>query len=79
MAGEANAVVGTADGFDESTSNNTEDFILERYNADGSLDKSFGSNGQVLTNFGPDSFSTASGIAIAPTPADLGKTVAGFI
>jgi uncharacterized delta-60 repeat protein len=55
-------VAGTLEGF--SNNNNTEDFLLERYNSDGSLDKNFGSNGEVLTDFGPDSFSTASGIAI---------------
>jgi uncharacterized delta-60 repeat protein len=35
-----------------SSDNSLSDFALARYNADGSLDSSFGSGGQVLTDFG---------------------------
>ena len=42
-------VAGTA-----STSDGGADFVVVRYNADGSLDSTFGSDGIVTTNFGPD-------------------------
>jgi uncharacterized delta-60 repeat protein len=56
-------VVGTVEG--DIAGNNVEDFALARYNTDGSLDTSFGTNGEVLTDFGPDTVSSATGIAIA--------------
>jgi uncharacterized delta-60 repeat protein len=43
----------------------SEEFALARYNKDGSLDTKFGTGGEVLTGFGPDSFSSATSIAIA--------------
>ena len=46
--------------------NNVEEFALARYNKDGILDKSFGTGGEVLTDFGTDSFSSASSVAITP-------------
>src|SRR4051794_15723423 len=57
-------VVGTFQGFVDG--NNVEDFALVRYNKDGRLDRSFGGDGEVLTDFGPDSFSSASSVAITP-------------
>ena len=39
--------------------NGTGQFYLERLNADGSVDPSFGSNGQVETSFGPISYATS--------------------
>jgi uncharacterized delta-60 repeat protein len=48
------------------------DFALARYNRDGSLDRSFGSGGKLLTDFGNGSDSKAFDIAIEPD----GKIVA---
>jgi len=48
------------------------DFALVRYNADGSLDSSFGSGGKVLTGFGIGTFDQAHAVAIQPD----GKIVA---
>jgi uncharacterized delta-60 repeat protein len=56
-------VAGTVQGTIDDKS--IEDFALARYNTDGSLDKSFGQGGEVLTDFGPDTFSSASSIAIS--------------
>ena len=39
-------------GYQINNATNATAFLLERYNEDGSLDNSFGSNGQVLTTFG---------------------------
>ena len=57
-----------------SNSKTVEDFIVARYNANGSLDKRFGKNGKITTDFfrNVDSIST---IAIQP---DGGIIVAGF-
>ncbi|MBK8822894.1 MAG: cadherin domain-containing protein [Anaerolineales bacterium] len=41
------------------------DFLLVRYNRDGSLDTTFGANGKVITDFG-SSDDTATGIALQP-------------
>ncbi|MEH2203197.1 MAG: DUF4347 domain-containing protein [Nostoc sp.] len=38
----------------DSTQPNQPDFALTRYNADGTLDTSFGNGGKVITNFGQD-------------------------
>ena len=43
-----------------------EEFALARYTKDGILDKSFGIGGEVITDFGTDSFSSASSVAITP-------------
>src|SRR5205823_5199649 len=41
------------------------DFAVARYNADGSLDTTFGSGGTVTTNFGPGAtYDDADGVAI---------------
>ena len=41
------------------------DFLLVRYNSDGSLDTSFGTNGKLITDFG-NSAETATGIVQQP-------------
>ena len=41
-----------------------QDFALARYNADGSLDQSFGAGGRVLTTFGPTSIDGGGALAI---------------
>jgi uncharacterized delta-60 repeat protein len=41
-------------------------FALARYDADGSLDSSFGSDGKVLTDFGSESFPRAFAVALQP-------------
>lgn len=51
------------------------DFMLARYNSDGSLDDSFGSNGIVLTDLGADSSDGASALVLAP---DGKIVVAGY-
>ena len=56
-------VAGTVQGTIDN--NSVEEFALARYNSDGSLDKSFGHGGEVLTDFGPDTFSSASSIALS--------------
>jgi uncharacterized delta-60 repeat protein len=60
-------VVGLPPGF-------TSDFALARYNADGSLDDSFGSGGKVRTHLG-DRFIEARGVALQPNGRIV---VAGF-
>jgi len=59
---------------DPDTFNN--DFALARYNANGSLDASFGSGGEVTTSFGPDTSDTAVGVAVQ---ADDKIVVAGTV
>ncbi len=39
-----------------STAGGTDDFAMARYNADGTLDASFGGAGKVTTDFGGDDF-----------------------
>ena len=46
-----------------ATAGNTEEFALARYNADGTLDTSFGDSGRVMTNVGI-SGSNATGVAL---------------
>jgi uncharacterized delta-60 repeat protein len=46
-----------------ATAGNTEEFALARYNADGTLDTSFGGSGQVMTDVGI-SGSNATGVAL---------------
>jgi uncharacterized delta-60 repeat protein len=48
------------------------DFVLARYNGDGSPDASFGSGGMVTTDFGGAAFDAAFGVALQPN----GKIVA---
>ena len=50
-----------------------QDFALARYNADGSLDQSFGAGGKVLTTFQPNSIDGAGAVALQPD----GKIIAG--
>src|SRR5262249_9116552 len=65
-------VAGTTSGFD-ADSNFFQDLILARYRAsDGGLDPSFGTGGEVLTDFGPGSRATGAGAAVQPA----GETVA---
>lgn len=40
------------------------DFILARYNSDGSLDNTFGSGGKVISDFGPNDSNSGSALAI---------------
>jgi uncharacterized delta-60 repeat protein len=49
------------------------DFVLARYNPDGTLDSSFGTNGKVISNIGI--YEAASSVALAP---DGGIIVGGF-
>jgi uncharacterized delta-60 repeat protein len=49
-----------------SDANGSPDFALARYNANGSLDQSFGSGGRVLTDFSQQSDDEAFAIAIQP-------------
>ena len=58
-------VAGTVSGFD-SSDNFFQDFAVARYNANGRLDASFGTGGEVLTSFGADISATAAGVAIQP-------------
>jgi uncharacterized delta-60 repeat protein len=58
-------VVGTVNGTIDN--NSVEEFALARYNPNGSLDTSFGTGGEVLTDFGADSISEATSVAIAAT------------
>lgn len=41
-------------------------FALARYRPDGDLDSSFGSEGKVLTRFGPDGSAQANAVEILP-------------
>jgi uncharacterized delta-60 repeat protein len=57
-------VSGTTIGVD-GNQNDFQDLIVARYNAtDGSLDKSFGTNGEVLTAFGPNSTTSGAGVTL---------------
>ena len=58
-------VAGTVSGFD-SSDNFFQDFAVVRYNANGSLDATFGTGGEVLTGFGDEVAATAAGVAIYP-------------
>jgi hypothetical protein len=49
----------------EADSNSNSDFALARYNADGSLDSSFGNNGKLTTDFDGQQDS-ARALAIQP-------------
>jgi uncharacterized delta-60 repeat protein len=60
-----------AAGFAETTPGHFFDFALVRYNPDGTLDRSFGNNGIVTTDFGSES-EAATAVAIQPD----GKIVA---
>jgi uncharacterized delta-60 repeat protein len=62
-------VAGNSDGGGSLTA----DFALARYNPDGSLDTTFGSDGKVTTAFNSTSFDTARAVAIQPSD---GKIVA---
>jgi hypothetical protein len=42
----------------------TQGFGLVRYNPNGTQDQSFGTGGQVVTNFGPNTFATAVDLVI---------------
>jgi uncharacterized delta-60 repeat protein len=44
----------------------TLDFVLARYNGDGSLDGGFGTDGKVVTTFEPDSLDTAQAAVLQP-------------
>ena len=41
-----------------------QEIVLARYNKDGSLDRSFGVGGEVVTDFGDDTSATAAGLAV---------------
>ena len=56
-------VAGTVQDFD---TNFIDEFGLARYNANGSLDATFGTGGEVTTSFGPDASAFAAGLAIQP-------------
>jgi uncharacterized delta-60 repeat protein len=58
------AVAGTTQGFVGAAF--VVDFVVARYNTNGSLDNSFGTGGVVITDFGLDNTASASGIAIQP-------------
>ena len=60
----------TAGAADSSSSGR--DFALARYNADGTLDTTFGTGGKVSTNFSGTSYDVANGVAVRPD----GKIVA---
>lgn len=53
----------------------SDDFALARYKRDGSLDASFGSGGEVLTDFGNSNRDVATAVALEPTGAIV---AAGF-
>jgi len=57
-----------------STSGSTPDFAVERYNADGSLDTTFGTGGQVTTDFGGTDKAKAVAIKADGTLAVAGST-----
>ena len=63
--------------FDGDFDNDYRKFSLARYNADGTLDATFGSGGKVITEFGPSgSFTGLSGLALQ---ADGKIVVAGTV
>ena len=56
-----------------------QEIVLARYNKDGSLDRSFGIGGEVLTDFGDDTSATAAGVAVDPNGRIVvAGTVSGF-
>jgi uncharacterized delta-60 repeat protein len=55
-------------GWDRSTSGTAYDLALVRYNADGSLDSSFGSGGKVIQHFAPSIFAGTSYLDMAIDP-----------
>ena len=57
-----------------SNSKTVEDFIVARYNANGSLDKRFGKNGKITTDF----FRNVDSISAVVIQPDGGIVVAGF-
>jgi uncharacterized delta-60 repeat protein len=57
-----------------SNSKTVEDFIVARYNANGSLDKRFGKNGKITTDF----FRNVDSISAVAIQPDGGIIVAGF-
>jgi len=57
-----------------SNSKTVEDFIVARYNANGSLDKRFGKNGKITTDF----FRNVDSISAVAIQPDGGIVVAGF-
>jgi uncharacterized delta-60 repeat protein len=57
-------------------SDGLEDFALARYNADGSLDTTFGVGGMVTTNFGVDVYGQQQSVAFAVEMQPDGKIVA---
>ncbi len=61
---EANAVALQADGKIVVVGENGTDFLVARYNTDGSLDSSFGTGGKITTDFGAED--TAQAVAIQP-------------
>ncbi|MBI3345430.1 MAG: hypothetical protein HY028_11360 [Gammaproteobacteria bacterium] len=61
---EANAVALQPDGKIVVVGENGTDFLVARYNADGSLDSSFGTGGRVTTDFGAED--VAQAVAIQP-------------
>jgi uncharacterized delta-60 repeat protein len=67
---DAQAVAFQSDGkivaFGSSDAAGSSDFALVRYNADGSVDLSFGSAGKVLTDLGTSSTEYAAAVAIQP-------------
>ena len=68
LAIQADGKIVVAGLFEGNLNNNfAEDFAVVRYNANGSLDTTFGNGGEVLTDFGPNSFSEATTVAITPS------------
>ena len=56
-----------------------QDFGLARYNTDGTLDRGFGTRGEVITDFGPDTSATAAGVALGPNGTIVvGGSASGF-
>ncbi|MGC2234897.1 MAG: carboxypeptidase regulatory-like domain-containing protein [Pyrinomonadaceae bacterium] len=58
-----------------TSGNNNENIIIARYNANGSLDKSFGSGGKVITDVAPGQNDRAKKVAVQP---DGKIVVAGY-
>ena len=54
-------VAGTVENFNNGT---TEGFGLARYNTNGTLDPTFGTAGEVVTDFGPNTFATAVDVVV---------------
>ena len=57
-------VAGLIEGF--INNNFAEDFAVARYDTNGSLDATFGTGGEVVADFGPNSSSEASSIVVTP-------------